>query len=522
MSSTARRHTPWTTWSKRWGQLARAAQLDPREPVVLALSGGADSVFLLHLLACSEEQPPVWAAHVNHALRGDESEEDLRFCRRLCETLGVRFVTRSAPIDPNGASLEARARVARYSALVDVAGEAGARVVVTGHHADDALETVLMRWMRGSDLAALGGIPRTRELRPKRLSASSSGSGRAARLRVVRPLIGLRREEVRCLLADFGLEWREDSSNRDPRFTRNRVRHEVLPWIEDACGSDAVAQLQRFAHVVEELEDKLAHATAHLSWSPARFDTAVVRADGLRGGALARKELARLFGPLRRRALWRLCLEGTGRAPGRALLDLVLADLESGRTGRHTLPAGWRLVLRSDELLLLPPRAAHGEHSPSLLASTRSSPATDPLQLELPFPEPLQPALGTALAIPGALTLPDGRQLTAELVRTPRGADVPTDASTVELDATDLPGSLWVRWRRPGDRIRPLGAPGSRPLGRFLADAGIPREERDRIPLVFANEELLWAAGVRPCETRRVRPETQLRLRLRVSGESST
>lgn len=511
MSSPARRRLPWTDWSERWGRLARASGLDPREPVVLALSGGADSVFLLHLLACADERPPVTAAHVDHGLRGAESDEDARFCHRLCETLGIPFVTRRVALDPDGPSLEARARVARYSALVDVAGEAGAAVILTGHHADDALETVLMRWLRGSDLAALSGIPRSRELSAQRRRTGSP------RLRVVRPLLGLRREEVRCLLSDFGLEWREDSTNRDPRFTRNRIRHEVLPWIESACGSDAVEHLQRFAHVVEELEGRLAHATAHLSWRPLGCDPAVVRADGLRGGTLPRSELARLFGPLRRRALWRLCLEGTGRAPGRALTDLVLADLEAGRTGRHTLPGGWRLVLRSGEIQLIPPATR-----PSSLGDVSLARRPHPNQLELPFPEPLGAPDGARLEVPGELVLPDGRRLTAELVRARPGARVPTEATAVELDARDLTGALWVRWRRSGDRFHPLGAPGSRALGRFLADAGIPREERDRVPLVWAGDELVWAVGVRPCDGRRVRADTELRLRLAlVGGESA-
>ena len=92
----------------------------------------------------------------------------------------------------------------------------------------------------------------------------------------------------------------------------------------------------------------------------------------------------------------------------------------------------------------------------------------------------------------------------------------------VELDASGLPHSLLVRWARPGDRFHGLGAPGSRPLRRFLADAGVASEIRDRVPLVFAGDELLWVAGVRPCESRKVRSDTRLRLRLRLLTEAPT
>lgn len=481
---------PWTSWSGRWGRLARAAGLAPDDPVLLALSGGADSVLLLHLLGASEDRPPVVACHVNHHLRGAESDEDERFCRRLSASLGIPFRARSAPVDAAAPNLEERARDARWSVLVDVAGEEGLTTIVTGHHADDALETLLLRWLRGTALGGLGGLSATGERRVRG----------GPRLRVVRPLLSMRREEVRCLLADCGLEWREDSSNRDLRFQRNRIRQELLPWLNANLGPGVEDNLRAFAAAVESLEEHFAHATAHLTWSRPPW-AAAAGVEG--GGRIARAELARLPGALKRRALWRLVLEGTGRAPGRALLDKITADLEAGRCARHSLPGGFALQLRAAALHLIPPRPLSRPW-----ADRRAR-----IQPELPFPEPSAPP-GTALSLPGEVALPDGRRLSASIVRTRRGAPVPTDPCTVELDAAGLPGSLWVRWGRPGDRIHPLGAPGSRRLCRFLAEAGVPREERDRVPLVFAGSELVWAAGVRPCEGRRVRASTETRVRL--------
>ena len=462
-------------WPSRWADLAHAVGLRPAEPVVLALSGGADSVFLLHLLARAQLRPRTLAVHVDHGLRGAESLEDTAFCARLCARLQVPFARRFLELDPGSPSLEALARQERYAVLADEARAAGIRTVVTGHHDDDALETLLMRWMRGTDLAGLSG-PRARGV----LAPAS-----AAPVQVVRPLLSMRREEVRHLLRENGLVWREDSSNRDPRFTRNRVRHRLLPEIEHVCGRGGVEGLRAFARAVEGLEDELAARTAHLHWSaPGRNDARPAPRGA--GGRLPRPALSELAPPLQRRALWRLLSEGTGRAPSQLVLGAILADLRSTQAGRHGLSGGWSLWLRADELRLVPPR------------------------------RPLATAEGFELACPGSVALPDGRLLEARWG--PAQGTPPRDPERVELEAPDPPVGISVRFARPGDRFHALGAPGSRPLVRFLADAGVPREERGAVPLVFWGEELVWVAGLRPCEGRRVRRGAGNRLRLQLVG----
>jgi tRNA(Ile)-lysidine synthase len=499
----------------RWEQLARAVGMYPGEPLVVALSGGADSVLLLHLAASALPRPELRAVHVDHRLRGGESDADVAFCRDLCRSLGVPLVVRPLQLDPAGPSLEARARRARYAVLSAEARRAGARTVVTGHHSDDALETLVQRWTRGTSLTGLAGLKQRREL------------GRAAgapRVRVVRPLIGFRREEVRRLLNDRGLAWREDSSNRDLRFTRNRVRHTVLPEIERLCGPEGLHHLREFGRAVEAFEDRLAGATAHLAWTPPAWGAAVRGPlEARRVGALARSALMQLATPLRRRALWRLLVEGTGRAPGRTVLARLLDDLRTARCTRRSLPGGWSLVLRSAELVLLPPRPAASGATPALDAGS------DPL---LPFPGfASEPARATAapgslpLALPGIVDLGDGRRISAELVRPLPGAAPPTGALEVELDAESLPRggtTLSVRHPRPGDRFHGLGAPGPRRLARFLADCGVPREERGSVLLVLAGPgpdasepaRIVWVAGLRPAEAQRVTDATRHRVRL--------
>src|SRR5262245_8572191 len=248
---------PSDDWSQRWGALGRSAGIAPQEKLLLALSGGADSVLLLHWLAAARPAVVVRAAHVDHGLRGAESEADARFAAELCRSLGVPFVRLQAELDPLGADLEARARAERYRLLVAEARASGHTTLLTGHHSDDALETVLMRWVRGTDLAGLRG-PRAELAWPR---APEAGT-----VRIVRPLLTLRREEVRALLAARGLTWREDSSNRDPRFTRTRVRHAFLPFVRELGGPAVLEELRAFSRAVEELEGEFASATAHLVW----------------------------------------------------------------------------------------------------------------------------------------------------------------------------------------------------------------------------------------------------------------
>ena len=438
-------------------------------------------MFLLHLLAKAEPRPRILAMHVEHGLRGEESREDSAFCARLCAKLGIPFartaveVPGATPEDP-GPNWEAKARKARYQALAAEARAAGMSVILTGHHEDDALETLLMRMMRGSDMSGLAG---------QKARFPLAGE---PRVEVVRPLVSLRREEVRQIMRREGLTWREDSSNAGVRFTRNRVRQNLLPEIaQSEAGMDG---LRAFAQAVEGLEAELAEKTVHLHWTPLAGASVQVA-----GGSLPRADVQSLPGALQKRALWRLLHEATGKPPGKTVLQLVESDLAEERNMRRTLPGRWVLELTSQELRLLPPSLG-GE------------------------PTDFQDEIAIELSVPGVAELPDGTRVIAEKVQAQSGDAVPTDGQTVELDARDLPSTLQVRLPRAGDRFHALGAPGQRELSRFLADTGMPLAERRRQPLVLADEELIWVAGVRPCESRRIRPTSTERVRLRI--ETST
>jgi tRNA(Ile)-lysidine synthase len=472
--------------------------------LLVALSGGADSVLLLHLAATARPRAPLRAVHVDHNLRGEESRGDARFCQNLCRSLGVPLATIALELDPGAPSLEARAREARYRALIDEALRTGHRSILTGHHSDDQVETLLLRWIRGTHLPGLAGLRARVELDPFRAFGGSELATHdpTERVTLVRPLLGMRRAEVRRLLSDRGLGWRDDSHNADPRFSRAKVRHGLMPTLRRLGGDEAVENLRAFGRAVEALEVELAGRTAHVAWHPAPWAPASRGADDTRlGGVVPRPLLMRLAPTLRRRVLWRLLVEGTGRAPAKALLQAVLADLGAARCTRHSLAGGWTLVLRTREIALVPP----------LPDAAPQPPAGE--QALLPFPD-VDPAAARSVALsldlPGLAALPDGRRVSAELATEP-WARGPWE---VDVDADRLPARLAVRCARRGDRFHPLGAPGSKPLLRFLADRGVPREERDRMLVVEAAGEIIWVCGLGPSESVKTTQETRARVRL--------
>jgi tRNA(Ile)-lysidine synthase len=214
--------------------------------VVLAISGGADSVAMLRVAVELKQQRGgsgrLFVAHLNHGLRGEESDADAEWLSDLCGRLGVPVEVGRADVatraDNQGGSLEAAARTARYDFLRQTAETIGARFVSTAHTADDQIETVLHRILRGTGMAGLSGIPFTRPLSPS--------------VSLMRPILAMRRRDVLGYLAAIGQEYRTDASNADPRHTRNRLRNELLPALRERYNTDLDAALLRLAaHAAE-------------------------------------------------------------------------------------------------------------------------------------------------------------------------------------------------------------------------------------------------------------------------------
>lgn len=212
---------------------------------LVAVSGGADSIALLRGLAALQTPSPgrLVVVHFNHQLRGEQSDLDEAFVADLAKRLNLRFVAGrgdGAAIASRGDSVEASARAARYQFFEAVAGQQGARYLLMAHTADDQAETILHRILRGTGLEGLAGIPRVRRLSPLTT--------------IVRPLLDVRRSEVLQYLAQLGQDFREDESNVDPRFTRNRLRHELLPQLAREYNPQVVDALLRLGELAGDVD----------------------------------------------------------------------------------------------------------------------------------------------------------------------------------------------------------------------------------------------------------------------------
>jgi tRNA(Ile)-lysidine synthase len=265
--------------------------LDGDERILVACSGGADSVALL--LALHEAEYQLGAAHINHGTRGKESDADEDFVRALCRSLNIPFFATKLNLPPM--VNEAAMRDARYEALLGCAREYSCRQLATGHTADDVLETLLLNLLRGASALGWGGIPPQRELEG---------------ILLVRPLLKISRAQVRAFLKSRGMAWREDSSNDDPKYLRNRVRHELMPKLLDLGGTQAsqlARQTARSAQVLRAefaLLDELTQLALHALTLNAPDQLLIL--DGLK--------FRELHIALQRRVLRRAALQLDGKA----------------------------------------------------------------------------------------------------------------------------------------------------------------------------------------------------------------
>ncbi|MGA8059658.1 MAG: tRNA lysidine(34) synthetase TilS, partial [Candidatus Binataceae bacterium] len=236
--------------SKAFANQSNSSEKSTAESILLALSGGPDSVALLYVL---RELAPRFgyrlaAAHLNHRLRGAESDRDEAFVRDLCSTLGVELVVeQSSGLDPAASNLEERSRELRYAFLAAAAAQLGASRIATAHHADDQAETVMLRLLRGAGAAGLGAMPETMTLAPTGVT-------------ILRPMLRAGRREILRYLDSIGARFVSDSSNAHQGFLRNRVRIDLLPELERDYAPGFRRRLAALATEMRELDDYVARA----------------------------------------------------------------------------------------------------------------------------------------------------------------------------------------------------------------------------------------------------------------------
>ncbi len=413
--------------------------LPPGSRVLCAVSGGADSVCLLHLVR-SLGDVECLCAHFDHGLRGEASREDAAFVEALCRKWEIPFHTETGDVAAfarqTGRSLETAGRELRYAFLRRTAARCGADRIATAHNRDDNAETILFRMARGTGLRGLCGIPAERD-------------------GIVRPLLETSREEIRAYLVRRNIPWREDATNAEDAAARNRVRHHVLPALEDVHPG-AAANIARMGSALREDEETLAALAAEklAAWGGERLPAA---------------ELAALPGGLAVRVL----RQWLGEDLSRERYEAVLALCGSGPSARVQLPGG-RTVRREYGVLTAdPPESA-------------------------PLPErELRP--GETLALPEA-------GLTVRCERLPDGGEIQKSFNTFVFACANICDKMTVASRCPGDTVRLEGRPGTRRIKELFIDAKIPRAARESVPVIRCGERVLAVYGFGQAEGLRPAP----------------
>ena len=446
------------------GAIARHGMLQGGEAVLVGLSGGPDSVCLLHLLHRLKIRfrLTLHAVYVDHNLRPGETPAERDFCRGLCESLGAGFTVKSVDVRSfaieRGLNKQEAARELRYAAFEEAAFEVKADRIALGHNADDQLETVVMRFLRGAGPRGLCGMPPVRGT-------------------IIRPLIGADRSRIESFLAEEGIDFVVDSSNLGTDYFRNRVRRELVPVMRRMNPAIASA-LEATTSILREEERY--------------FDLVVTKTLMKMISRKTGRRIELFLSPMEsmdkvilRRVLRRAIGETEGlRGMSFSHIEEITGLVKHGRSGdRLSLPRGIR-VIRGYALLVIT------SEKPVKIANYELAPPGETA------------VIGAGLVIAAAFCDDAGGQ--------------DDGRSSVLLDAGKMEFPLTIRPRAAGDFFYPLGFGKRKKLQDFFVDAKVPRDERDGVPLVVSGGEIVWVVGHRADERFRVKEDTTKFLRLSV------
>lgn len=460
------------------GTIERHGMLQDREGVLAAVSGGADSVCLL--LALKELGCRVSAVHVEHGIRGRDSQEDCTFVQQLCRMqdipLTVRHIDVPALAERSGRSVEETARDARYEILCETARSLGITVIATAHHRGDQAETVLWNLVRGSSLGGLCGILPVREL---------EDAGGRDRIHLIRPLLDTDREEIERWLTERGQTWRTDRTNLDPSITRNAIRLQILPSLErlNPAAVRHIAQTaEDLALIRNYLDDAAgeAYGRSVRTVSLAGKDKEPEEQSGIRELQIDLAVFRTLPELIKRSVLHRAIGEAAGalRDIGREHVEALmsLAAMDNGR--RISLPRGLTAV-REEGIIAIRHQSAMGSQ--------------DAGEAEVKIP------VGSdgRFCIEGLGTV-DVRFGIWE------GGAISKKKYTKTLAYDTIIPYITFRTRRDGDWLVVNSEGGRRKLKDYLIDEKIPRDRRDEILLIAQESHVLWVVGHRISEAAKV------------------
>ena len=447
--------------------------------VIAGVSGGADSVCLLFVLCALRETLGfrVKTCHVNHGLRGAEADEDEEYVRRLCRELEVpcRFFHENVELiaAKRKQSPEEAGRMVRREAFLAMCREDGGTKIATAHHRDDNAETVLLNMARGTGLKGLGGI-------------------RPAAGRWIRPLLALTGEQTREYLKERGIAWREDATNSGDDYTRNRIRHNVLPVLEEQVNRGTAAHLDELSRQAQEIWDYLERGV-DLAWEKCVTDAAFpgkaeeLEIDKERFG----QEMPAVQTQLLRRCLARV--RGHEKDIG-SVHVIGVAELFGKQAGRKIDLPGDVQAERMYAGVRIAKRAESGKE------------------------------FAVRLKVPGETLIPEtGQRIECRFVE---GADpsaaeeIPQKSYTKWFDYDIIKCSLSARTRQGGDYLVINESGGRQKLKAFFVNEKIPREERDRMLLIADGDHIVWIPGRRMSRAYQVSSRTEKILEIKITEET--
>lgn len=433
--------------------------VDDNHRVLVAVSGGPDSMALLHLFL-RWDKTRIGVFHLNHGFRATASR-DADLVRDFCEKAGIPVhicvYDVTGYLKRTGESKQQGARHIRYKLLVDYAEKNGYHRIAFAHHGDDQAETVLMRILRGTGLHGLGGIPAVRGM-------------------YIRPLISVYKDAIIRYCSTYGVPYVEDETNVQPIYFRNKIRHQLIPLLEKEYNPQIRAQLVQMAELVQGDEGELQKKVDKLCENHMQYNGAQVVFD--------RNVFRNQSVAVQRRVL-------------RALLFAYRGDLQ--RIG-YTHIENWRQKLLENSTFEM--------HLPQVLVSaTANSIFVGPFELEKWKPG--------VLDIPGQLRL-GGFTILAECFSRDELPERPLNAE--DFDGEELQFPLHIRPRRPGDRMQPFGSTSSKKVKDILINAQVPVQLRDYLPIITDQRQIIWIPTVRRSEVGRLGEQTKRVVRLTYKG----
>lgn len=512
----------------RRGQAENSRRGQAAAPVILMVSGGADSMALLHMAVTEPldlgdgaglsriAKERLHVLHVNHLLRGEDADADQHFVQETCDSLGVPCTALRVDVakfaQERDGNVEDVGRRVRYDAARELAQKLCAEQgvsrqkakILTAHTADDRAETFMMNVMHGSGMSGLASIPRHRGL-------------------IYRPLLDYTHDQLKDWLKARGLDWHEDATNTDTHYLRAYMRHNVLPLLK-ARNPMLVQTVCKIADLMTDEDDYLeAKAARKLRQITLRKSEFSLVLDALKLSSTDMVIARRVVRIVARQLIPEAWLEFRH-------VDAVLEAVAAG-VGVANLPQNLEARVRLGTVTFSFTGAAR---SAAAVAGAAGAAAAVAASSEPAATSPAAATFGEHLAVPGTLELADGRVLSARILPVEHGFDVVSYATahsqewlgeSVLLDAHACGvdpvhgGSLWVSGPEAGDTMQPLGMHGqSKKISDLLGEAGVPVESRSMMPIVRTNirGHVVWVAGIRPDERVKCTQDTKQLLELNI------